>query len=194
MPPRELIIIGGPNGAGKSTFATEELACRGGFYLSADLIAAELNPLNSSQAAIKAGRQFLIRVPSLLRTEHRLVIEATLAGRSLTKILTAAKHLQFQVSVKFLYVDSAVVSLERVSQRVRNGGHDVPEIDVRRRFGRSIHNFWNHYRCFASDWVVLYNQTRKPEPVVSGVGNEQFVHSEELFTRFLHLVQVHSHD
>lgn len=189
MAARELIIVGGPNGAGKSTFALEDQLKNGGTYLGADAIAAQLSPGDPSRAAAKAGRQFLIRFQQLIRSESRLIVESTLAGKLLLRTVSAAKASGVRIKVRFIFVDSANDCVERIEQRVRNGGHSVPEIDVRRRFGRSIVNFWTQYRLLADDWLLIYNQYWIPEPVASGFGGQQFVYSETLYAQFLKLLQ-----
>ena len=52
--------------------------------------------------------------------------------------------------------------LRRIRQRVRKGGHDVPEADVRRRFSRSLRYFVKNYVPLAHRWAVWDNQTSPP--------------------------------
>ena len=66
----------------------------------------------------------------------------------------------------FLWVKSVDVALSRVRERVLKGGHDVPEAVVRRRFGRSISNFFSEYRRLADSWYLFDNSTGTPEVVV----------------------------
>jgi predicted ABC-type ATPase len=49
----------------------------------------------------------------------------------------------------FLWLSSVDLALSRIRGRVSEGGHDVPEVDVRRRFDRSIKNFLVLYRALA---------------------------------------------
>lgn len=189
MTSRKLILVGGPNGAGKTTFSMKDIALHGGVYLGADAIAAEISPDNPAAAAIEAGRLFLERFDQLIQTEQRLVIESTLSGKSLIRMISRAKAAGLYVEIKFVFVDSENTSLVRVSQRVRNGGHHVPDDDVRRRFARSIVNFWTQYRLLADEWLLIYNERSGPLEVASGVGGELCIYREELFLRFQQIIK-----
>ena len=70
-------------------------------------------------------------------------------------------------------------------QRVRAGGHNVPESDIRRRFERSIRNFWTIYRELADNWVLLYNGMTTLQDIAVGAGNQTAVRDSELFAAFL---------
>jgi predicted ABC-type ATPase len=188
MAKRELILVGGPNGAGKTTFALEDVARRGGFYLGADAIAAELSPENPALAAIVAGRKFLERFDQLIQTEQRLVVESTLAGKSLAHRIQEAKQTGFTIKMIFVFVDSADENVNRVRQRVKKGGHDVPEEDIRRRFGRSFHNFWHLYRALADEWHVIYNQLERPDVIAVGSQSDITVLSIDPYIQFRLLV------
>lgn len=189
MTTRKLIIVGGPNGAGKTTFAMEDLARRGGVYLGANAIAAELSPGNPAAAAIEAGRLFLERYDQLTQSEQRLIVESTLAGKSLARMIASAKALGFRIELNFIFVDSEDVSLSRVRQRVGNGGHDVPEADVRRRFARTIVNFWKIYRQLADDWFLFYNAEGGSLNVASGADDSLTVYREALFAKFQQILK-----
>lgn len=189
MTTRQLILVGGPNGAGKTTFSMKELALKGGVYLGADAIAAEISPDNPAAAAIEAGRIFLERFDQLIQTEQRLIVESTLAGKSLGQMISRAKILGFQVQIKFIFVDSSDTSLVRVRQRFSTGGHDVPAEDVRRRFTRSIVNFWTRYRPLADQWLLIYNADGGPVEVAAGGNDQLTIFRETLFLQFQQIVK-----
>jgi predicted ABC-type ATPase len=156
---KELLVVGGPNGAGKSTYAIEFLKQFPRPYHGADSIAAELAPSNPTSMQFDAGREFLRRVTEQLRRQESFVVESTLSGRSFRNLLAAAKQAGFRSTIVFVYLDSADTCVARVQERVRKGGHDVPEADIRRRFPRSFHNFWHVYRQIADEWYVIDNST-----------------------------------
>ena len=82
----------------------------------------------------------------------------------------AAAHSQrgFAVFIIFLFLDSAETCVARVQERKRKGGHGVPETDIRRRFDRSLRNFWLTYRFLADDWAVVYNASSEFQDVAFG--------------------------
>lgn len=189
MTTRQLILVGGPNGSGKTTFSMEDLARHGGVYFGADAIAAELSPANPAAAAIEAGRLFLQRIEAALHAEQRLVVESTISGKSLAKFLKRAKQNSYHITIQYVFLGSPDECVARVRQRVGKGGHDVPEDDIRRRYWRSLHNFWNLYRELADDWVVIYNQLEQPEIVAVG-DTEQTIHlNTDLYIQFRLLVE-----
>ena len=129
-------VIAGPNGAGKTTFAAEFLPdfvdCRQ--FLNADLIAAGLSPFAPETQNVKAGRLLLERIGELATAGEDFGFETTLSGRTYARLLTGLRRDGYRVALFFLWLPSADLAVLRVANRVRQGGHAVPEADVRRRF------------------------------------------------------------
>jgi predicted ABC-type ATPase len=187
MPTKELFVVGGPNGAGKSTYAAEFLKRYPCPYLSTDAIAAELAPADPASQQFAAGREFLVRIEAQLLSGTDWLVETTLSGRSFRNTMAKARAARFRTTVVFVYVDSADISLARVHERVRKGGHDVPEDDVRRRFSRTFSNFWHVYGEIADYWHVVYNSGIAFHEVAVGEPHATTVRDEPLFRRFLQL-------
>ncbi len=91
--------------------------------------------------------------------------ETTLSGRSHLQLIWQLKNQGYAVHVFFLWVPSVDLALSRVRGRVLEGGHDVPEAVVRRRFGRSIRNFFVHYRRLADSWILFDNSVATPNVI-----------------------------
>ena len=136
-----------------------------------------------------AGREFLWRLEAGLLGEGSLVVESTLAGRSFARMISTAKAAGFSISIVYLYLKSVDHCIDRIVARVKRGGHDVPEADIRRRFARSVSNFWHLYRPFADEWIVVYNSGDKPLEVAQGRGDEVTVRDAELFELFQTLLR-----
>ena len=85
----------------------------------------------------------------------------------------------------FLWLRSPELAVERVGERVRLGGHDVPEAIVRRRYARGVRKFFSLYRALADAWVI-YDNSRAgyPAAVASGVGGEHRIFDEALWLLF----------
>ena len=188
MSSKELIIVGGPNGAGKTTFALQYVNLHKLQFLSADAIAAEMSPENPAIAKIAAGRAFLKRLELAIHGGQSFVVESTLSGRSLVEFLKIAKSKGFTVVIIFVFVQSADTCLYRVQERASKGGHDVPESDVRRRFLRSILNFWNLYRALADKWILMYNSGSKPVNVAVCENSQVEIFDDVQFGLFRQLV------
>jgi predicted ABC-type ATPase len=189
MADKTLYIIGGPNGAGKTTFIRPFLLQHPIEYLSADLIAAEMSPQNPAMALIEAGRDFVRRLAEVVASEKSCLIESTLSGKSLHRAIHEARLRGFRIEMKFLFISSAELSLARVRQRVRKGGHDVPVEDVFRRFSRTFRNFWQLYRPLADLWVVAYNDVNGPQDAAIGTPFGRLVLDEALFQKFLQIAE-----
>jgi predicted ABC-type ATPase len=183
--PRRLVIVGGPNGAGKTTFVQGYLQVYPYKYLSADALAAELSPEQPSLARIEAGREFSRQVKKSLSAGEDLIIESTLSGRSMQRVFKQARDGHYMIKVVFVFLDSPDTCVNRVKERVEKGGHDVPEIDIRRRFYRSKTNFWKIYREEADEWHLFYNSSDEFVQVAfSDVGGAEIT-DEALFSGFM---------
>ena len=190
MTTKEFLVVGGPNGAGKTTFADEYVARSGCDYIGADAIAAQLSPHDPTRAQIAASREFLQRIKEAITGEHSFVVESTLSGRTFQQMLRNAKTAGFEITIVYLFLDSADTCVDRVHQRVQKGGHDVPEVDVRRRFTRSVRNFWNLYRALSDHWVLIYNSGNQPQDVAVGTANDVSIRDAELYEQFQLLIEV----
>jgi predicted ABC-type ATPase len=165
--PPIVYVIGGPNGAGKTTFAREFLpAARVVEFLNADLLAAGLSPLQPGAMAVRSARLLLTRWRELVSAERDFAFESTLSGRTYAAMLRQARAAGYAVRLCYLWLPSVAMSERRVRQRVRKGGHDVPEGDLRRRFLPSLRNFFSLYLPLA-DEALLFNAAGRPPQLVA---------------------------
>lgn len=150
----KLILIGGPNGAGKTTFAREILTTdlKGMRFLNADEIARGLSPFDPDRVARRAGRILLEEIDEAIANGRDFALESTLSGRTHATILRQAKESGYEITLHFLWIPSAKVSLARVRQRVKKGGHNVPVADIMRRYDRIMRNLVELYLPLADRW------------------------------------------
>jgi predicted ABC-type ATPase len=157
------IIIAGPNGAGKTTFAREFLPKQTVLhFVNADLLAAGLSPLNPEAAALNAGRLFLAELDRLAKARQDFAFESTLSGLTNIKRLKHWKSAGYRIEIIFLRLVSVQLALRRIAVRVKQGGHDVPRVDVFRRFDRGWKNFEQNYKALADAWEVYDSSGEKP--------------------------------
>jgi predicted ABC-type ATPase len=161
-----LCILGGCNGAGKTTLARELLPRLGLMrFLNADEIARGLSPLDPSLSAFRAGRLLLEEARSLIAVKASFAIESTLSGKTYLALIREAKARGYRFVLHYIVIGSATQAVARVALRVRMGGHDVPEADVRRRFERSRRHWLEDYLPLADEWGAWDNQTPPPRQI-----------------------------
>ena len=160
----KILIIAGPNGAGKTTFARaflpQEARCPR--FINADLIAAGLSPFAPEAEAIRAGRLMLEEIASCVARGESFAFETTLSGHVYLRRIEAWRRSGYHVSLFFLSLPTAEMALARVAERVRQGGHDIPEAVVRRRFASGRRNFQTHYRAAVDAWALYDNSGEEP--------------------------------
>lgn len=180
-----LYVVAGPNGAGKSTFARlflpEYADCRE--FVNADLIAAGLSPFNPESLAIQAGRLMLERIESLAEARVDFGFETTLAGKSWLPLLLRLRERGYRLHLFFLWVPGPELALNRIEERVRAGGHSVPEEVVRRRLTRGLRNFFQVYTPIFDAWAVFDSSRKTPELLALSVSDLRLVFDRELFAR-----------
>ena len=161
---KKIIILAGPNGAGKTTFARsflpEEAQCPR--FINADLIAAGLSPFAPETAVMKAGRLMLKEIAECVRRGESFAFETTLSGLSYAARIRQWRELGYHVSLYFLALPSAETAIARVAERVRQGGHDIPEAVIRRRFAAGLRNLENAYKSEVDTWAKYDNVGERP--------------------------------
>jgi predicted ABC-type ATPase len=161
---KRIVIIAGPNGAGKTTFALEFLPNEAGcpVFVNADLIAAGLSPFAPELAAVKAGRLMLQAIAEHEANGESFAFETTLSGRVYARRIPRWQAAGYHVTLIFLALQSPEIALARVKERVRQGGHNVPEIEIRRRFVAGRRNFQEAYRDLVDVWLYYDNSGEEP--------------------------------
>jgi predicted ABC-type ATPase len=161
---RKIVIIGGPNGAGKTTFAREYLPHEGECiaFVNADLIAAGLSPFAPETAALRAGRLMLEEIKSHVRAGRDFAFETTLSGLTYLRLITTWQRQAYRVKLVFLSLENADLAIARVAARVAQGGHDVPEEVIRRRYLTGWRNFEQRYKVMVDAWAQYDNSGQAP--------------------------------
>jgi predicted ABC-type ATPase len=134
-----------------------------GEFVNADTIAAGLSAFSPESVAVAAGRLMLDRVHQLARERRDFAFETTLASRSFASWLSSLRTDGYAFHLVYLWLPTVELALARVAERVRRGGHSVPDDIVRRRYDRSLSNFFNLYSLIADSWLMVNNSVR-PRP------------------------------
>ena len=162
---KKIIIIAGPNGAGKTTFARDFLPAEAQTlrFINADLIAAGLAPFNPETASFKAGRLMLEEIDECVDAGHSFAFETTLSGLAYLKKIAVWQPLGYQVKLWFLSLPNEDIAVSRVSRRVLQGGHNIPEDVIRRRFKAGLANFHQRYSKIVDSWAFYDSSGMNPK-------------------------------
>lgn len=162
-----VVVIAGPNGAGKSTLAPALLRDTLSIpeYVNADTIAEGLSAFAPEEASFDAGRVMLERLRGLANKKEDFAFETTLATRFYAGWLRELQSVGYRTSLIFLWLPNAETAIARVDERVRLGGHSIPEETIRRRYDRGLKNLFELYLPSVNVWRVFNAAQQKPHEI-----------------------------
>lgn len=190
MKDKNLYIIAGCNGAGKTTASytilPEILNCKE--FVNADEIAKGLSPFQPEKVSFEAGRIMLHRIGELLEKEADFAFETTLSAKSYISIVKKAQSQGYFVTLVFFWLNSIELAKQRVIIRVSEGGHNIPEDVIERRYTRGIKNFFKIY-LNACDNVMLFDNSNKSPILIleKEINEEPVIIDENLFKKINNL-------
>ncbi|MEJ5208239.1 zeta toxin family protein [Denitratimonas sp. CY0512] len=121
-----------------------------------------LAPFAPETAAIKAGRLMLEEIDHCAKRGESFAFETTLSGIGYLRHITQWRAQGYRISLFFLSLPNVEIAIARVAERVRQGGHDIPQAVIRRRFAAGLKNFHDHYRTAVDDWALYDNSGSTP--------------------------------
>lgn len=185
-----LIIFAGANGSGKTTVARYLLPKRGiKEFVNADEIARGLSPLNPSRQAIAAGKLVLKRTQELIAHRISFAIETTLSGKHIKPIILKAQRAGYTVELHYIFCADININLKRIKNRVKQGGHNVPAKDVRRRYWRSLKNWLMPYKDICDKMHIYDTTSGENQEIASWDRNRDMVrYDDALCKRFVDMV------
>jgi len=180
-----LYVVAGPNGAGKTTFAKRFLPhyARCLDFINPDLIAGGLSPFAPERVRLEAGRLMLMRMHQYASAGRSFAIETTLAGRSYLPMFKRLKARSYSMHLFYLWLPSVDLAIQRVADRVRQGGHNIPESDIRRRFSKSLHNLLQLYRPVFGSLHFFDNSGNVPRLIFEEWESMIKVYDKNLYAR-----------
>jgi predicted ABC-type ATPase len=183
---RNLYIISGCNGAGKTTASftvlPEMLNCRE--FVNADEIARGISPFKPASVSIQAGKIMLNRIDELLNQKVDFAIETTLTTKSYLNTITKAKLLGYQVTLLFFWLNDVELAIERVKTRVLEGGHDIPEDVIRRRYIKGVQNL-EQFTNVADYWLIINSSNGDLQFIAEGnLKNEITIFEQNTWSKF----------
>ncbi len=164
-----LVVVAGPNGSGKSTAAPALLRDYLGVteFVNADIIAQGLSAFASENVAMQAGRLMLDRLKELAALRSDFAFETTLASRSFAPWLQRLRAGGYRAHLLFLWLPSPEMAVARVASRVEQGGHNVPDEVVVRRYHAGLCNFFRLYMPIVDAWLLFDNSPREGSELIA---------------------------
>ncbi|MBK9562722.1 MAG: zeta toxin family protein [Micavibrio sp.] len=179
------MIFAGANGSGKTTAAKYLLPkLKVKEFVNADEIAKGLSPLNALEQGMAAGRLVLKRIDQFIEEKKSFAVETTLSGGNIKNLIKKAAALNYEIEMHYIFCSDLRINVKRISQRVKEGGHHVPADDVKRRYWRSLKNFFSYIRL--CDTIIMYDTTDGSAEEFSRTVNKKafMVYNKVLFDRF----------
>ncbi len=177
-----IYFFAGPNGSGKSTVIANYISFYGledVEYVCPDIYAAELfyEIEDEYEKYTKAMRFAEYKREKLLNERKSMIIETVLSRSDKLDFIVKAKSIGYKIVSIFVGTKSADINCERVKKRFSQGGHDVPEEKIRKRYYRSMENLPLLAEC--SDELYVYdNSGGYPVLGLSIVNEDVFITSE----------------
>jgi predicted ABC-type ATPase len=177
MSDKNLYIIAGCNGAGKTTASytilPEIIDCKE--FVNADEIARGLSPFQPETAAFEAGRIMINRINDLIDDNETFAFETTLSTRSYRNKVQRAQEKGYSVTLLFFWLNSVELAKERVKTRVVEGGHNIPEQTIVRRYFKGINNLFDIYLPLVDGVLIFDNSHGKHELMAHKMGTDELV-------------------
>lgn len=172
MENKNLYIIAGCNGAGKTTASytilPEIIECNE--FVNADEIAKGLSPFQPEKVAFEAGRIMIHRINDLINENESFGFETTLATKSYKNKIINAQKLGYNVTLLFFWLNNVDLAIERVKTRVKEGGHNIPEKVIKRRYVNGIKNLFGIYLPIVDGVLIYDNSYGKHELIAHKMG------------------------
>ena len=166
-----LFVMAGPNGSGKSTLTSYGVAGNRP-VLDPDAVAARLSPADIRAGAVQAARETIRQQQELLDRRESFAVETTLSGNRTLKLMDEAKARGYEVELHYVRLGTPQGSIDRVAERVARGGHDVPQVDIVRRYERSLENLPSAIE--KADKTTLYDNSGRRTEIVGHLDKEAF--------------------
>jgi len=175
MEDKNLYIVAGCNGAGKTTASytilPEIIKCKE--FVNADEIAKGLSPFQPETVSFEAGRIMINRINELLKDNETFAFETTLSTKSYKNKVLKAKEQGYTITLLFFWLNNIELAKERVKTRVQEGGHNIPEDVIERRYLKGINNLFNIYLPIIDSTLIFDNSFGKHELIAHKIDTDE---------------------
>ena len=164
-----MYIVAGCNGAGKTTAFKQSLheILGAPSFINPDAIAAGLKYSSIQLAQRIAARITLEQIHAFLSGDESFCVETTLASRIYQSHIREAHKNGFKVALFYYWLNSPDLAVARVGQRVSEGGHDIPEETIRKRYLKSVKYLSQLYLPKVDYWKIVDNSGFQPKEIAA---------------------------
>ncbi len=149
-------------------------------FINADEIARGISPFQPEKAAIAAGRIMLERIDELLNLKTDFAIETTLTTKSYTNTILSAQKKGYTVTLVYFWLNDVALAINRVKIRVKEGGHNIPEDVIIRRYFKRIKNLTKIFIPVCDYWIVVDNSDNLYNFIAEGNKIDTTIHLADI--------------
>jgi len=190
---KKILMIAGPNGAGKTTTAMRFISNHEiDEFINADEIAHGLAPMHPESMSLTASKLMLKRFEELLEMNKNFAFETTASGKNYVKRLHEAQVRGYEIHLVFLWLPSPELAVQRVAHRVAQGGHNIPEETIKRRYHIGLENLIKYYLPLSDSAIILDNSIAEKNEIIARkhVNNALIVEKPDIWKK----IQEDTHD
>jgi len=123
----------------------------------------------------------LTRIKLFLSKNINFAIETTLATKSYVNLVKQAQAKNYEVTLLFFWLNSQELAIKRVQTRVAEGGHNIPEDVIIRRYTNGLNNFFNLYKSVVNNWMLIDNSGESYEVIARGLDNKEDILNNDIW-------------
>lgn len=154
-------------------------------FVNADEIAKGLSPFQPESVSFQAGRIMIERINELINSGVDFAFETTLTTLSYINTILFAIGKGYTISLLYFWLNDLDLAIERVKTRVNEGGHNIPEETIRRRYSRGIINLTTKFVNICDYWIVINNSGRPFTFVAEGQRDTELKVHDELIWQLI---------
>ena len=133
----QLLLVGGPNGAGKSSFS-KLLSEPDAVIFDVDKviarIVAQTPAMPKKQVYQKSTQEFFNQASQAIKLKQHFTLETNFRDASLADVVAEFKRYGYTTNMVYLTLEHIQQSIDRVNERVHNGGHYVDHKNIEQNY------------------------------------------------------------
>lgn len=122
----------------------------------------------------------LTRIKELIKLQEDFSFETTLSARYFVTLIKEAQQQGYFVTLIFFWLNSLELAIQRVKMRVSEGGHNIPEETIKKRYNMGITNLIEMYIPVCDYWMVVNNSFSSLQIIAEGIHNNGIEIKEEV--------------